>query len=391
MKLKKKDIVIGDYKKERNIGMKILHINSYYSVSRFYKNLYDEQLKSGLDIDVFVPVSSAFRGSEAEFGTYTTLSSNHKKYDRLIFHLKHHKIYKDIVSKYDIGTYSVIHAHSLFSNGYVAMKLKEKFGVPYIVAIRNTDVNLFFKKMVYLRKIGIEILKSADKVVFLSKPYRDFVIDEYVPKKFQRSILGKSEIIPNGIDNFWFDNIGMPKEIGNSLDLNLLHVGDINTNKNIETTVKAVRLLINKGYNINLNVVGKVKNQKVFDKIKDEKFVNYLGFKSKEELIDIYRDNDIFLLPSIHETFGLVYAEAMSQGLPVIYSRGQGFDGQFNYGEVGYAVRHDYEQEIADSIQHILGDYLELSANAIECINKFRWDKITEQYISIYPEFKELL
>ena len=38
----------------------------------------------------------------------------------------------------------------------------------------------------------------------------------------------------------------------------------------------------------------------------------------------IYRENDIYVMPSIIETFGLVYAEAMSQGLPVIYTRGQG-------------------------------------------------------------------
>jgi len=43
-------------------------------------------------------------------------------------------------------------------------------------------------------------------------------------------------------------------------------------------------------------------------------------------------------MPSITETFGLVYAEALSQGLPVLYTRGQGFDRQFEEGEVGYAV-----------------------------------------------------
>ena len=40
-----------------------------------------------------------------------------------------------------------------------------------------------------------------------------------------------------------------------------------------------------------------------------------------------------FCLPSHAETFGLVYVEAMSQGLPIIYE-GQGFDKQFQDGEV---------------------------------------------------------
>lgn len=40
-------------------------------------------------------------------------------------------------------------------------------------------------------------------------------------------------------------------------------------------------------------------------------------------------------MPSHKETFGLVYAEAMSQGLPIIYTKNQGFDGQFPDGYVG--------------------------------------------------------
>ena len=58
----------------------------------------------------------------------------------------------------------------------------------------------------------------------------------------------------------------------------------------------------------------------------------------KEELIKLYRDSHIFTMPSITESFGLVYAEAMTQALPVVYTKGQGFDGQFPDGEVGYSV-----------------------------------------------------
>ena len=102
-----------------------------------------------------------------------------------------------------------------------------------------------------------------------------------------------------------------------------MQIGDIDKNKNIITTISAIEILLEKGCEIKLNVVGKIKDQKIFDKIKELEYVNYLGYVSKEELIKIYRKNDIFILPSIHETFGLVYAEAMSQGLPVIYTRGK--------------------------------------------------------------------
>ena len=42
-------------------------------------------------------------------------------------------------------------------------------------------------------------------------------------------------------------------------------------------------------------------------------------------------------MPSITETFGLVYGEALSQGLLIIYTKGQGFDGQIKEKLAGYS------------------------------------------------------
>ena len=55
---------------------------------------------------------------------------------------------------------------------------------------------------------------------------------------------------------------------------------------------------------------------------------------------------------SIMETFGLVYAEAMSQGLPIIYTKGQGFDEQFDEGKVGY---HADCFNIEEIVKRIIG------------------------------------
>ena len=363
--------------------MKILHINSYYSGSMFYKNFYDYQLKSGIDISVFVPVSSSINDRK-DFGSYTTISKNHTKYDRFIFHLKQNKVYSDIINKYDITKFSISHAHSLFTNGYIAMKLKKDFGIPYIVAVRNTDTNIFFRKMIHLRRVGIEILKNADRVIFLSETYKDEVVQKYVPEKYRREVNNKSSIVPNGIDDFWFDNIASQKKEPSSTKLRLLQIGDINRNKNIETTVKAVELLILKEYKVRLDVVGKVKDQKVFCKIKDLNYVHYLGTKTKEELLEIYRNNDIFILPSINETFGLVYGEAMSQGLPIIYTKGQGFDAQFKVGEVGYAVSYDSSEEIYEAVKKICSNYDEISRMCVDNTGKFRWSKISKEYFQIY-------
>lgn len=368
--------------------MNILHINSYYTSSLFYKNLYEHQLKSGMNVKVFAPTTGTSKLS-FDYGKYTTVSRNHNKFDRMIFHLKHMKIFKDVTRKYDISSIDSIHAHSLFSNGYIALKIKRKFKIPYIVAVRNTDVNIFFKYMIHLRKMGIEILREAETIIFISEPYQDQVLQKYIPMKYRNEILSKTKVIPNGIDDYWLLNkCELVREI-NRKKIKLVYAGVINKNKNISTTIKACKILIKQGIEIEYYIVGKILDLKEFEEFRKNKFVYYLGVKTKEELIETYRKSDIFVMPSIKETFGLVYAEAMSQGLPVIYSRGQGFDKQFSDGTVGYSVNSYDEKEIAEKIKLIIDNYSVITERCIEMCGKFNWEEVNSQYINIYKNFGE--
>lgn len=367
--------------------MKVLHINSYFSGSSFYKNLYDNQIDLGLNIAVFVPVTYSFDSSKFTRGNYSIISANHRKYDRLLYYIKHNKIYKDVLKNFEIEDCSIVHAHSLFSNGYIAMKLKQKLGIPYVVAVRNTDVNTFFKYMVHLRRLGIQILNEADKIVYLSEAYKSQTIEKYVPNRFKKEILRKSKVIPNGIDDFWFNNKGVAKERNHS-EIKLLYVGAINKNKNILATIKAIEVLKKKGLNVTFTVVGEIEDDSIYYELSKLSYVSYLKPVKKEKLIDIYRMNDVFIMPSITETFGLVYPEAMSQGLPVIYSSGQGFDGQFPDGLVGLRVNSKSVKEIADRICDVISDYKELSWNAVNNIDNFKWTNIAKEYNNLYSEIR---
>ena len=94
----------------------------------------------------------------------------------------------------------------------------------------------------------------------------------------------------------------------------------------------------------------------------------------------------MFILPSFKETFGLVYAEAMSQGLPIIYSAGQGFDQQFKDGVVGYPVNNNDPQDIAVKIKEVINNYSEISKACVTKVYKFDWDKVSDNYIKVYQE-----
>lgn len=366
--------------------MKILHVNSYYNTGKFYKNIFDRQIDNNLEIKVYVPTIRTFKFVNFDYGKYTMISRINNKYDRIIFHLKHKKIYKDIKEKNDILTFNLVHAHSLFSNGYIAYKLKKEFNIPYIVAVRNTDINVFFKYMIHLRRLGVKILNNASNIIFLSESYKNKLIDEFIPESLKEKILNTSTIIPNGIDDYWLENKNSSKHHFSGKIINIIYAGTIDKNKNLITTVKAIDILKQNGYKIKYTVVGRVINKNVFNYIMKYPFVEYISQQPKEELIKLYREHDIFVMPSINETFGLVYAEAMSQGLPVIYSKGQGFDKQFEEGCVGYHVNCFDEVEIADKILCILNNYNEFYNNCIKLCNKFNWQTIVQEYQNIYTK-----
>ena len=88
-------------------------------------------------------------------------------------------------------------------------------------------------------------------------------------------------------------------------------------------------------------------------------------------------------MPSRTETFGLVYVEAISQGLPVIYSKGEGFDGWFSDGEVGYGIHCQAYIGLYEQIKNIMLHNIKITPNSIK---QFSWEVINEKYMSIYNE-----
>lgn len=364
-------------------NIKVLQICSYYLGTKLYQNLFNSLEKFNIEEDAYVFVDKNHEIKE-EYPSNVYISKCYNKYDRLFFHVKHTKVLNDIKNKMDLGKYDIMHAHSLFSNGYIAYKLNQEYNIPYIVAVRNTDVNIFFDKMIHLRAMGVNILKNAEKIIFISEPYKKYTIDKFIPEKYKKEIENKSVVIPNGIDEFWLNNKFRDKSGPQNNKINLIYVGKIDTNKNIETTTEACKLLIEQGYEVNYKIIGKIVNEKYNDFIKKYSFIKYVPYCQKEDLINHYRDSDMFVMPSKHETFGLVYAEAMSQGLPVIYTRGQGFDGQFDEGEVGYSVQYDSSEEIAERVKDVLNNYEVISNNCIEKVERFDWDKIGKEYLTLY-------
>ena len=363
--------------------MKVLHINRHYLGTELHHNLIDKLNEVGVENWVFVPQKNA-NIKKSYIDERVKVVKCFNKFDSLFYHIKQIKIYSALTNTYDVKSFNLVHAYTVFTDGYSALRIKRKYNIPYVVAVRNTDVNDFFKKMPWLRRLGEKILLDAEKVLFLSKPYYDVVIKKYIHPENRDRVINKSLVIPNGIDDFWHKNEGETHTCLNPELIQIICAGKINRNKNITTLQQALQILQEEGINTSLTLIGKIEDNTVFKKIQSIKPVTYIEPQPKEKLINYYRDADIFVMPSLTETFGLVYAEAMSQGLPIVYTKGQGFDGQFEEGEVGFHADARSPESVAEAIKRVAQHYNELCNRVIERSRRFSWDVICERYIEVY-------
>ncbi|WP_111931011.1 glycosyltransferase family 4 protein [Clostridium tertium] len=377
--------------------MKVLQICSYYAINDLYKNLFSNLNLKSIKSDVYIPCKKKNIPNDKKYNEfYSDVYKNgdnlYEKIANIIsqyqFYNKNNEIYKDMKDKLKIDSYSILHAHSLFENGYLAYRAKKEFGIDYVVAVRNTDVNGYFKIARHLRKIGVEIMKNAKKVIFISPSYKDFVLHNYIKEKDFEYINNKCLVEPNGIDDYWINNIS--EEVKNLKDRNeirLIQVGRVDRNKNIETSIEICKELRNRGIKSFIKIVGDGDEKKnLIDKYKSLEYVKFYDKASKENLKEYYDDSDIFIMPSKYETFGLVYPEAMSRGLPIVYTKGQGFDKYFEDGEVGYPIIYDSVNEGVGAVIDIIENYNFISNNAKNNSQRFSWDIISNDYKNIYLE-----
>jgi L-malate glycosyltransferase len=374
--------------------MNLLHICSYYSGSKLYSNLIKELANSNINQDVFVPIKDKNQIGRNELAKdeFESISFYYvnilKKSDRLFFERKINKqfqwVEKNILSKKNID---FIHAHTVFSDGGTAYKLNKKYGINYIVNVRNTDINYFYKYRIHLRPLMYEILLNAKQIVFISHAYKKKIMS-VLPKDILEKIKDKIIVIPNGIDDYWHENPSSPKSL-NSENVKMLYIGRIDRNKNVKAIITVLNYFVKNGKGYSLDIIGTgplEEKMKSFSKKLgvDQKITFHGHLKERENILSIMNDSDVFVMPSYTETFGLVYIEAMSRGIPIIYTKGEGIDGFFEEGKVGYSVDPNNWDQIYSKILKINEGYYDISIECKKMAKDFKWKYISDIYLGIY-------
>lgn len=364
--------------------MKILHINCDFMGSNEIHRVMIKHLDElNLCNIVFVPT---YKSNLVYENKNVKIVKCFNRLDKFFYFFKQRKIYSAIKKEVDISEFDVIHSYTLFTDGNIAYKLNQEYGIPYVIAIRGTDINVFLKYKKYLKPLAKRILKNASKIFYLSNASKESISTILYDNNYPYN--NKTQIVPNGLNNFWLDNIYHPKKL-NSSKINVVYVGRINKRKNILSTQKALKELNKKGLDISFSFAGPIDDKKIFNSIMSYDNTKYLGMLRKEGLLEVYRKSDIYIMPSHTETFGMTYVEAMTQGLPVIYSKGQGFDNQFKEGQVGYHVRSNNYKDIVEAVMKILKNYDNISSNCIKECTIFNWKLICKKYYSIYGDISK--
>ena len=104
------------------------------------------------------------------------------------FSYKIRKKYTWLAENCDLSTITLTHAATLFSDGSIALRLYKEYKIPYMVSVRGTDMNLYFKFMPHLWKLGLEILRNAQKIFFITERSFHQLFDNRILLKLKETI-----------------------------------------------------------------------------------------------------------------------------------------------------------------------------------------------------------
>jgi glycosyltransferase involved in cell wall biosynthesis len=113
----------------------------------------------------------------------------------------------------------------------------------------------------------------------------------------------------------------------------------------------------------------------------------FTGQLSEKDLPPAYASSDIFVFPSVTETFGNVTVEAMASGLPAICAAAGGACDIVNEGENGLLVSAEKPQDLASALDHLVenpGLRARMAENALQSISRYQWNRAVASYETMY-------
>jgi len=369
-----------------------LHVRqlaSFHDTNELYLNLTEALATRGVRQTVVSP--RGFNKSQSDHPLISYYGKNvWRILDKVWFSRKTNRYNQVLANNDTAAPVHLNHAHSLYSDGVSAYNLWKQHGTPYVITIRNTDPFIYARYYLHLRKLARQVLANASHVIFANHHYGE-LLAKYLNISFEPANVS---VIPNGIDAFWLkDQSASSDDASESFDsgpLKILSVGHVIPLKNHETLITGVNQHNEQRSAdqpaLQLTIVGRC--NKGYGKRIQRKYesdaIRFVGALPFNQIAEEIGHADCFALISKPENFGIAYAEAVSQGLAVIYSEKQGFDGWVDEGVWGYSCPIHQPDAFVDRVLRI-GKNHRLDTSAVELARtRFDWNVIAEDVHTVY-------
>lgn len=276
------------------------------------------------------------------------------------------------------GEFDLIHAH-FTDMGFAASKIKDATGIGYILTEHSSTL------------LQEEISLTEERIIreAYEKAERVLAVGTALKQKMKQYTTQKIEVVPNILPDRFCIIDELHKDTNEFTFVSV--VGTLTKDKKVDLLVEAFATLSKQYPQINLKICGRgalmEEVKQMTERMQMGKRVEFLGVVDNEDLPKVLNRCDCFVLPSVVETFGVVYIEAAGCGLPVIAANSGGTLDIINDNN-GIRMENATIEELTKAMQTIIVNKEKYNAQQIseEIHTKFGVKAFTDKINTIYKE-----
>ena len=286
----------------------------------------------------------------------------------------------------------VVHSHHPFLIGSTALRVAAQYQLPLVF----THHTMYEQYTHYvpgdspaLKRFAIELAVGycnlCTEVVAPSESIAELLVRRGVTKPIVSIPTGVHiEEYAQGERSEGRRRLGLPQR-----GLVIGHLGRLAPEKNLPFLARAVARFIKEQGKGMFLVVGTGPSEEeirqIFDEAGLEKSLHFAGKLQGRELVEAYKAMDVFAFASHSETQGMVLAEAMAAGVPVVAVDAPGAREVVHSGENGELIPEDDEAEFAAALGRVLGRGRTARARAaLKTAEAFSMRHCAERMIVLY-------
>ena len=303
--------------------------------------------------------------------------------DNLVEEINNYSIVAGVIAR--PVDFDIIHAHDWLT--YPAgIHAKNVTGKPLVIHVHASEFDRSRGKpnptVFAIEKDG---MNNADHICTVSDLTRRTVIEKYGIDPAKVTTVHNA-VIP-------LDDELLNLQRKDTKDKVITFLGRITMQKGPEYFVEAAAKVLNKNKNVRFVMAGGGDMEQAMIRLAAKRGIadrfHFTGFLRGKEVYQMFRDSDVYVMPSVSEPFGISPLEAMEMGVPSIISK------QSGCAEIlDNVIKTDYwdVDAMADAMHSIITNkalYDTLRDRGIEEIHGITWEKAGKKVIDIYNKVIE--